>query len=272
MTDATERFVTWQRQYNGVSEERCRQIRRFLTDLGTFVGGSPEDTTARDFQGWLGLMAEQGAHPNTVRKNGNMVRPFFRWATREHLMPADRLFAISEVPNPRGATGDSKPKPYRRKEIARLWGEVEADYPLSPDFVVRWRKGTSRWKRVWRHAARLQYEAVIHLCLHGGLRREEVFRLTVDDIHPDNAYIVVQGAAKGQGREYRQREIACATPTRRKCSGTACRSRTSRNCSATRASSRPSPTRRSSPRTTRSTCAGSRLSFPSRSRARPREG
>jgi site-specific recombinase XerD len=188
-----------------------------LNDLGTFVGASAEAATASEFQGWMESLASQGLHPNTVRKYGNMVRPFFKWATREKLIPADRLFALSEVPNPRGATGESKPNPYTRKQIARLWVELEAGYPLAPNMVTRWLKGRSRWPRVWRHAARLQLEAIVHLCLHAGLRREEVFRLGIDDIAPDNAYIVVQGAAKGTGggREYRRREVPMTVELRR---------------------------------------------------------
>lgn len=214
--DAAEQFVGWQRSYNGVSEERCRQTLRTLGDLGTFVGGTAEQATAQDFGGWMSSLASSGLHPNTVRKYGNMVRPFFKWAARAKLIEAERLFALSDVPNPRGATGESRPKPYTRKEIAKLWIEVERAYPLDERYVLRWRNGRSRWTRVWRHAARLQHEAIIHLCLFGGLRREEVFRLAVDDIHPDNAYIVVQGAAKGNGgREHKPREVPMPTELRR---------------------------------------------------------
>lgn len=206
-TDPVDRFVAWQRGYNGVSEARCREVARVLRDLATFVGRSAEDAEAKDFADWLESLTEGGLHPNTVRKYGAMVRPFFKWATREKLIPAQRLFELADVPNPRGATGESKPKPYTRKEIARMWAELDSEYPLDDHFVKRWREGRSRWPRVWRYAMRLQDEAIIHLCLFAGLRREEVFRLTVDDLHPDNAYIVVQGAAKGEGREYREREV-----------------------------------------------------------------
>jgi site-specific recombinase XerD len=216
MTTATDRFIAWQKDYNGITEHRSRQARRVLNDLGTFVGGSPEDATARDFAVWMESLAASGLHPNTVRKNGGMVRPFFKWAWRDGLISADRLFELREVPNPRGATGESTPKPYTRKEIARLWIDLDEAYPLNHHFAQRWVDGKSRWPRAWKHAAHLQLDAIIHLCLHAGLRREEVFRLTVDDLHYDNAYIVVQGAAKGNGgREYKQREVPMTVELRR---------------------------------------------------------
>jgi site-specific recombinase XerD len=216
MSDAAERFVTWQRSYNGVSEVRCRQVARMLADLSTFVGGPAETATPRDFEGWLGAMGAEGLHPNTIRKYGNMVRPFFKWAHREGLMTAQDFFAMAEVPNPRGATGNSTPKPYTRKQIAKLWAEIDTLYPLADKFVMRWNMGRSRWPRVYRHAARLQINAIVHLCLHAGLRREEVFRLSIDAIHPDNAYIVVEGAAKGHGsREPRLREVPMTAELRR---------------------------------------------------------
>lgn len=192
-----------------------RSLRRVLNDLGVFVGGPAETATGKDFEGWLGAQASAGLHPNTIRKHGNLVRPFFKWARREGLIPGDRLIDLQEVPNPRGSSGDSTPKPYKRREIAQMWRELDAAYPLAPKFVKRYAAGKSRYPRIATHAMFLQSSTVIHLCLHAGLRREEVFRLDVDDLHPDNAYIVVVGAAKTRDGKPKVREVPMTADLRR---------------------------------------------------------
>lgn len=58
-------------------------------------------------------------------------------------------------------------------------------------FARRWQKGDTPYSRIRKHAIRLQLDAVISLALHGGLRRREILALHVDDLHYDNAYIVV---------------------------------------------------------------------------------
>jgi hypothetical protein len=62
----------------------------------------------------------------------------------------------------------------------------------------------------------LQTEAIMLLALHGGMRQGEIFRATLDDLSPDNAYVVVRGAAKGAGGlEIRMREAPMTQEMRR---------------------------------------------------------
>lgn len=213
--DAAARFVAWQRDYNGISDDRLRRITRALNDLGMIVGGPAEQATGADFSGWLESLAATGLHPNTVRQRGNVVRPFFRWAQREGLIDAARYMDLADVPNPRGATGESKPRPYTRKDVAKLWRELDAAWPASPSFVKRYVAGRSKYPRVWRHAMGLQINAIVHLCLHAGMRREEVFRAHLDDIHPDNAYVIVRGVKKGREGEEALREVPMTVELRR---------------------------------------------------------
>lgn len=215
-SSALDRFVAWQRDYNDVSAERLRAIERELADFATHVGGPPETGTAQDFAAWMTDLAASGLHVNTVRKKGNMVRPFFKWARRERLVSSETALDIGEVPNPRGATSESKPNPYKRVEISRLWPAIDAAYPKAPTFVKRWLAGRSRYPRVWRHAMGLQVEAVTMLALHAGLRRMEIFRCEIVDIHPDNAYVVVRAPAqKGNGEPKPPREVPMTVELRR---------------------------------------------------------
>lgn len=214
---AAERFCEYQRQYNGVSETRVRETGRVLASLEQHSGHPAEETTAVQFRKWMQSLSAAGAHPNTVRKKGNMVRPFFRWAKGEGLLDAERLLALIEVRNPRGATADSKPKPYTRKEVARMWLQLGDQWPgVGERWVQRYATGKSPYRRVYRHGMGLQVAAVVHLCLHAGMRREEVFRLDLDTLHPDNAYILVTGAAKGTGDlGPRMREVPFTVELRR---------------------------------------------------------
>lgn len=205
-SSAVARYCDWQRHYNGVSEYRVRETYKMLYDLGAFAGCSTEEATGKDFERWMMSLSASGLHCNTVRKKGHMVRPFFAWAKREGLINADRLFEIREVPNPRGSTGDSVPRPYTPKEIAKLWADLDRQYPRAPNYLKRYLAGRSRYRKIWRHAMGLQINAIAHLCLHAGMRREESFLLPLDSLHHDNAYIVFTGAAKGEGPP-KQREV-----------------------------------------------------------------
>jgi integrase len=42
------------------------------------------------------------------------------------------------------------------------------------------------------HTISTQLDAIIALALHLGLRRSEIFRLSVNDLHYENAYVVVR--------------------------------------------------------------------------------
>jgi integrase len=76
-----------------------------------------------------------------------------------------------------------------RDVLAQRW-------PRLPDrearrYVQRWLEGRSPYSRIRAHAIRLQLEAVIALAGELGLRRSELFSLTVDSVHPDNTAVIV---------------------------------------------------------------------------------
>jgi integrase len=71
--------------------------------------------------------------------------------------------------------------------------------------LSRYQRGLSRYGRVWRHAMNLQTSAVASLALFGGLRRAEIRFAGIDDIHPDNDFIVVRGKSPfGERQGYRE--------------------------------------------------------------------
>lgn len=201
---AIERFCAAHFDYNGLSEGRRVDVRRALELYAAHAGKPLEDTDAADFKAWLESLVNGGLHVNTVRKFGNCVRPFYRWAWRDaRIIDAETLMRVREVPNPRGASALGLPRPYTRKELGRFWTQFDAAWPtaIGERAWPRFKKGTSRFPRVSNYAMHVQLNAIVHLALHCGLRRAEVYAVRIDDIHPDNEYVVVRC---GKGGKYRE--------------------------------------------------------------------
>lgn len=201
-TSAAEQFCDWHFSYNGISNDRQALIRTQLAAFEAFIGKPAEQAAPDDFAAYLADMATRLA-PTTVRRNGNCLRPFFKWAWQRGLIDADRFMRLKDVPDPRGGDPGLKPRPYNRKELDSFWTGFDAAWPLlqRPSMFNRWLRGTSKWARVYRHGGHLQIEAVIRLALDCGLRRNEVFTLDLDDMHHDNEYVVVHMGKGGKFRE-----------------------------------------------------------------------
>jgi site-specific recombinase XerD len=173
-----ERFCAEHFAVNGISPPRQRFVRRTLVGFQEHAGRPLEQCDGNDLLAYLTHLSARGMHPNTVRQHAGRIRPFF--------------------------------KPYKRKEIRRFWQQLDERWPLDETgkWTRRWLAGRSPYRRVWPHAVRLQIGAIAHLALHAGMRRDEIFRVELDDVHYDNAYIVVRGAAKGangaQGIQFRE--------------------------------------------------------------------
>jgi site-specific recombinase XerD len=201
--------------YHNITKPRRLMQIRVLRELEDQLPGSVLDIDAAQLRAYMGwLVNERGLHPNTVRQYRNAIKPLLTWAWERRWISADDLLEMRSVRLPRGAGPYSTPRPYKRKQLDRFWREMEERYPWSVDgtietaekFLTRWRKGTSKWNRVQRYAKRLQIEAIVALALYGGLRRDEIFNLQLDDMHPDNEYIVVR-ARKNKEGEWRERAV-----------------------------------------------------------------
>src|SRR4051794_8829754 len=71
--------------------------------------------------------------------------------------------------------------------------------------LMPYANGTARYNSVWQHASHLQTQAAISLALFGALRNSEIRYASIDDIHPDNEYIVVRGKSPfGERQGYRE--------------------------------------------------------------------
>lgn len=198
-SDVVSRFEREYQDYHRISPERAGQQRRLLLEFGDKV--ALVDATGDDVKQLASEWMTAGLHVNTVRKRLNMLRPFYSWAYAARLITPEQYMDIREVRNPRGSTASSTPKPYTRTEVMALWAEIDRALPLLPEkgrgsqAIKRYLAGRGPWRNLWRHAMRLQVDCGVRLALDMGLRRHEMYALTVDDLHYDNEYVVVYGKA-----------------------------------------------------------------------------
>lgn len=211
--EAIQRFEREYQNYHRISTERARQQRALIADFSSFVGVELGGVKSEHLQSYAGHLMTLGLHVNTVRKKLNMLRPFFSWAYAAGLITGDQFLSLKQVKNPRGSSGKTQPNPYKQQEIKRFWAALDHRFPKVPSHgprsqaLSRWRKGVGPWGRVYRHAMRLQIDAMVRLALDLGLRASEIYGLSVDDLHYDNAYIVVRGKADANTGRVKVREV-----------------------------------------------------------------
>jgi hypothetical protein len=92
------------------------------------------------------------------------------------------------------------PQPYNRNQLRALQATLDQRWPkLPPDDAEKWlrrvKEGRSPYSRVRVHAIRLPVDCIIALALHLGLLRGQIFRLTVNDMHYDNAGAVLRDSS-----------------------------------------------------------------------------
>lgn len=192
--NAVEQFAADYFIAEGITPKRRGDVLLALRELENHACEAPEVLDDLALRAWVTDMVAGGLHVNTVRKKLHAVKPFYKWCWQQRIIDADRFMRIKDVKPPRGSTGHSRPRPYRRNEVARFWDQLDARYPLvGAHMIARYQRGTSRYKRIWTHATHLQVQAIASLALFGGLRRDEIRLIEIDDMHPDNQFIVVYG-------------------------------------------------------------------------------
>lgn len=222
MSETLDRYEREYLEFHNITKERRWESLRHLGELEARAGVSMEHVGPDVVRAYITDLAV-GRLPSTVGKILKMIRPFYNWAWETGLIDAQRLMEIKAVRPPRGASAPSRPRPYSRDEIRLLWRDWDRHYALPKGvdeeralwFVTRWENGTSRWGRVRPLAWRYQSRAIVSLAMMGGLRLDEIYRLSVNDIHPDNAYVVVTGVRKNQAGVPIQRAVPWTTPAMR---------------------------------------------------------
>jgi integrase len=199
-------------RYNGISPRRIIDTRRVIVGAMEFAGiADPLLLDADILRGFLATQVAGGLAVTTVRKHRNMLMTFMRWAAETGRVDPATVEAMRRVPLPRGSRGEMNPNPYSVEEVAELWRGV-GTYPFAgPQRLKRWANGTIQYRHFHGHVTRLQLEAVVAIALYGGLRMEEIGRLTVRQAHPLNDFLGVSSAAKNEGGYTRVRNVPWTT-------------------------------------------------------------
>lgn len=205
-----------------ISTRRQRDHLRLLRQLdASLAPRSLTEATGEDLTAYLALRRETGCAAGTLRKERQMALSFFAWAHRTGKVGGDTLIAMRSTASSLCASDRARPRPYSSRELASFREALDRRWPLLSNrddarrSVERCRAGKSPYSRIRKHAIRLQLDALISIALHGGLRRRELLALTVDDMHYDNAYVVVWSGErfKSAAREVPFTETARASVT-----------------------------------------------------------
>lgn len=198
---------------NSISEHRRGVTIKTLERLAELLDHSLADLTPQDLMRWQAAELTRGLCPNTLRNRNTMVSAFLSWAQTVGAISFERATQLKSVSNARGGSVQIQPKPYTRRELERWRELLDARYPLIPAKG----KGAKALDRYFaggkplhtharRHAQRLQLEAQVSLALEEGLRRVEIYRLTIPEFHYDNEMLVVQTAKQEPGQR-KEREV-----------------------------------------------------------------
>lgn len=207
--DMLDRFKVEYLDYNSISEKRQIASLKTLRKLSVHAGVPVEEVTPDHLRSFLGGMVADLA-PNTIEYYLKLMSPFFTWAFDADVIDADTFLRLRRVRSPRGAA-PLLPRPYSRSEIDVLWQRLDEGWPVDPrldHWLARYVAGKSPYRRPWRGLVRAQTNAMIHLALHAGMRKGEIFNAELDDIHYDNEFVVVSHAArKNRAAVVRPREV-----------------------------------------------------------------
>lgn len=214
MPDLIEQFAASYHAYHRISPDRRQVQLRLLRAFEDSVDGAITDADGPDLQSFLGSLIDAGRAPGTVGKARGALLPFFTWLWQQRKIDADQLMRLRDVPAPRGHN-NGKPRPYTRREIAKFWQQFDVAYPPQTNIENRltmWGKGRIRFGRVKPIFDRAQTEAIACLAVYGGIRRNEIFDLTVERLEPRADYISVLGAAKNRDARRDERAVPWLTP------------------------------------------------------------
>jgi site-specific recombinase XerD len=206
MTTVVERFAADYFVLERLTEGRQALVRRQLRLLEAHAGGAAETLDDTQLRAFLADQLTAGLHVNTVRKHLLAIKPFYKWCWRNRIVDAERWMRIDDVSPPRGSSGHGRPRPYKIAEVRRFWDELDDRWPtVEPRFHDRYVRGITPYRRIYKHAMHLQVQAVVGLALFNGLRRAEIRHASINDIHPDNEFVVVRGKSPvGERQGFRE--------------------------------------------------------------------
>lgn len=194
---------------NSISTGRRKTQRWVLHRLNEAAVGGLVQCTPGELTTYIGSELTRGITPKTALFYLGLVRPFYTWAAQTGVVDPTLALQLKSVSNPRGSMAPNRPKPYTAAQIKEFYVIMAEKYPALPQYGTGKRallyflkgKHTRLQRHLWRHARRLQFEAQLALALEEGLRKSEIYNLSIPAMHPDNDQVVVLTAKQEPGAE-----------------------------------------------------------------------
>lgn len=205
------RYESEYQRFNNMSVGRTREGQNLLRQLSDHAGKPIHECDGNDIRAFLAHLTDQDFKITTIAKKLGLIRPFFKWLWEVGELDAETWMRIQSIRPPRGSNTPQLPRPYSKKELGRFRRELDQRWPrVSALRWRRWRNGTTHFRKVQPEIMRIQIEAIVALALHCGLRRHEIFEIEIEDMHFDNAYVVVREGKGGKFREVPHTEVSRA--------------------------------------------------------------
>lgn len=194
----TETYVDRYGTLHALSDARKRTIRGTLRELDADIAVPFRSVSEADLRDWLVTLREKGQAASTVSKKVKVLRTFFTWL---HDRGEHEGIDWSTVRGPK--VRKQKPRPYSPHELKQFWDDLGATWPLEDRewYLDRFRRGQAHYRRVECHTMHLMIRALARVAIAAGPRRAELLKMTVDDLHWENEYVMIQSVKGGEPRK-----------------------------------------------------------------------
>jgi site-specific recombinase XerD len=168
-----EHFITAKRA-DGRAKRTLQDYNRVLSDFADWYTGDPNELDRHTIRLYVAGLRERGWADSTVAIYIRNLRSFFRWCYAEDYLAHDLATAIHA---PRRSMRDDPPP--SRQDIRRLLAACD---------------NGERWA--------VRDVALVYCAIDTGMRRGELHRLTLDDVHDDKRgiWITIYGQKTGKYR------------------------------------------------------------------------
>lgn len=193
--DTVDKFCANHHAKHQIDPVRASTQRKQLRKYEAWLDCPIEQAGSDELDNYVAHLINEGYNPNSVVTYMSMIKGFYAWCRRKKIITGDQLLDIREVERPKGAK-PGVPKPYTMRQMRQFWLELDTKYPtmeISPRRKTMIQRGTANLAKIRLHAMRIQIEAIVLLSVCCGLRRHEIFRLSLEDVSPDNAYLPILG-------------------------------------------------------------------------------
>jgi site-specific recombinase XerD len=180
--------------------EYCRFVELFMEWLFLEKGRATSlGVTASDCVEFITkYMAESNVSHGTVAVRRKALSSMMRWQFMEGHINAEEItrFLTIRVSKRSNSTYES-PRALRKHEIRQVFATIDRRWTYDPkamDAYARGMKTSVRLRKGLRQSLEnVQRHTIILLALHTGMRKEEIYNLTVKDVDPKNRTIYILG-------------------------------------------------------------------------------